>query len=116
MLRWGFPSGVSPFYHFFVENHFERLPLNPQRQLEFRIPGGKADMFDSLTGEVFEIEPVGNEDEGAGQVRRYVAELAAAGERKQLTPVWFGIARFHWNDIRWKPGGNAPPGWGTQKI
>jgi RHS repeat-associated protein len=82
MYRWRFSS--DPIYHQAIENEYASrnfgimgLFLNPIKQLEYTIPGvGKRpDMFNSLTGDVFEIEPINNIREGQRQVLDYVALL-----------------------------------------
>jgi RHS repeat-associated protein len=88
-------------YHLLIEAHYEGtlLGLNPFRQLEYPIPGTPhrhADMFDSVTGDVYEIEPAGGFSEGVRQVKGYVADLRAAAGAGDLTGRYFGVP-YNWN-------------------
>jgi len=47
-------------YHFLIEQFYEGFPTNSSKQLEYPIPGTPfrhADMFNSVTGDIYEIEP-----------------------------------------------------------
>ncbi len=98
--RWGLTA--SP-YHEEIEDYFEGSllgTLNPSKQLEYRIPsaGGRhPDMFNSLSGDVYEIEPIGFEADGIRQVQEYVSDLLNAARNGELKGTYFGVARYDWN-------------------
>ncbi|MCI0526643.1 MAG: RHS repeat-associated core domain-containing protein [Nitrospira sp.] len=57
---WGYPTGINNWYHYRIELHYEgAYGVNPDKQLEFTIPGfgTRVDMFNSRSGDVYEIEP-----------------------------------------------------------
>ena len=96
MWRWW--AGPRP-YHFLVENYYEGSPLNPSKQLEYPIPGTPhrhPDMFNSVTGDVYEIEPWFSQSTGAAQVTEYVVDLLAAAGRGALAGKYLGIP-YNWN-------------------
>jgi RHS repeat-associated protein len=114
MYRWGVTFDIPP-YHFLIENWYEQLPLvNPNKQIEYHIPntGGRhADMFNSVTGDVYEIEPWNNFAEGARQVTDYVQDLQRARRLKSLVG-WYGGIQYDWNNTIFRPGMGRlwPPG------
>jgi len=111
-IRWAMPGGPQPWYHMVVEDHYEfGYPAGGSpfgfffKQLEYRIPAGlgagrRPDMFNSLTGDVYEVEPVYNTRPPHGQVQAqaYVDWLNdAAGIRAlEVIPIWGGQVN-NWN-------------------
>jgi hypothetical protein len=76
------------------------LPTNPNKQLEFYIPGTPRrhpDMFNSLLGDVYEIEPWFLESHALPQVQGYVFDLLSAAGRGDLTKKYLGIIPTNWN-------------------
>lgn len=121
MWRWGLPSSL---YHILVENHYEGTAMgyyNPMKQLEYRIPGigGKnkwhrVDMFNSFTGEVYEVEPwfLANSNapgHGVQQAAQYVLELGFARDR--LFGDYIDGSQYNWGNVPFHLGtGNDWPG------
>jgi len=108
-IRWHFSS--DPLYHQQIEDEYGHRGFgiawfNPNKQLEYRIPGFglTIDMFNSFTGDVFEIEPVGNLQEGYEQVINYADKLNYAAENNNLP--------FTWNNTFFHSG--TPEGWGGE--
>jgi len=98
MWRWGATGSI---YHTLIEEWYEwPLPLiNPAKQLEYSIPGTpfhRPDMFNSVTGDVYEIEPWFNRASGRVQVAGYVSELLTAASAGRLLGTYFGIP-YDWN-------------------
>lgn len=102
LWRWALTSSI---YHMLVENHYEGTPgglLKPNKQLEYRIPGTRRrpDMFNSLTGDVFEVEPwflANSSRHGTSQALSYVNELMIAAAAGSLEGEYlFGIP-YNWN-------------------
>lgn len=98
MWRWWL---AEPMYHTPIENYYESMyGLNPSKQLEYPIPGTPfrhPDMFNSLTGDVYEIEPIFLVTSGGIQVRGYVNDLSfAATSNLLLGSNYFGSV-FDWN-------------------
>jgi hypothetical protein len=97
MWRWW---GTGSLYHLLIENYYEVSPLNPMKQLEFPIPltpRRHPDMFNSLTGDVYEIEPWFKRRQGAAQVVGYVNDLHRAAQTGLLTGKYLGITPYNWN-------------------
>jgi RHS repeat-associated protein len=114
MYRWGVTFDIPP-YHFLIENWYEQLPLvNPNKQIEYHIPntGGRhADMFNSVTGDVYEIEPWDKFKDGALQVTGYVQDLQRASSLKSLVG-WYAGIQYDWNNTEFRAGMGRlwPPG------
>jgi RHS repeat-associated protein/uncharacterized repeat protein (TIGR01451 family) len=106
MWRWALSSSR---YHTLVELWYERPPfLDPIRQIEYRIPNppfGRPDMFNSLTGDVYEIEPWYKYTEGVAQVLRYMNELNSARipPALLLQGTYLG-AHYDWNNTVFHEG------------
>lgn len=109
MYRWRFSS--DPIYHQAIENEYASrgfgimgLFLNPNKQLEYTIPGvGKRpDMFNSLTGDVFEIEPISNIPAGQIQLLDYVALLQL--NRGSLHGTYLGQIPYDWTSTNFHIG------------
>jgi RHS repeat-associated protein len=103
MWRWWLTPST---YHFLIENYYETFPLNSMRQLEYPIPltpWRHADMFNSATGDVYEIEPWFAKHQGAAQVVGYVADLSNAAAAEKLAGKWLGI-RYNWNGTPFRVG------------
>jgi len=97
LWRWGITPSI---YHSIIENYYEGLPTNPNKQLEFYIPGTPRhhpDMFNSLLGDVYEIEPWFLESNALPQVQGYVTDLLSAAGRGELTKKYLGIIPTDWN-------------------
>ena len=96
----------EPIYHTPIENYYELAPVNPTKQIEFHIPGTlrHPDMFNSLTGDVYEIEPVTNIGAGARQVWGYVADLSRAARGGLLDDWYLGIVPYNWNNTPFHVG------------
>ena len=91
--------------HFLIENYYESTFLgvgNPFRQIEFPIPGttyNRPDMFDIISGAIFEIEPEGLENSpnhGRSQALRYVDALIRARRNDQLNGYYLNIIYYNW--------------------
>jgi RHS repeat-associated protein len=103
LWRWRVSSGN--IYHDLVENHFEGSPFgvsNPTRQIEYTIPGigTRPDIFDVLSGAVFEIEPVylrATARHGTAQALRYAGELNAARAAGALRGTYLRVIPYSWN-------------------
>jgi RHS repeat-associated protein len=109
MYRWRFSS--DPVYHRAIENEYASrgfgtmgLFLNPNKQLEYTIPGvGKRpDMFNSLTGDVFEIEPISHILEGQKQLLNYVVLLQL--NKSSLHGSYLGQIPYDWTDTNFHLG------------
>ena len=103
LWRWYWTGSV---YHYEIEKYYEGSPFNPAKQLEYPIPGTPhrhADMFNSITGDVYEIEPWFLRNAGAVQVTGYVSDLEAAAIRGDLTDAYFGLP-FDWNQTLFRVG------------
>jgi hypothetical protein len=88
--------------------------FDPDRQLEYPIPGFGLipDMFNSLTGEVYEIEPlfpIRSIYKGHIQVLNYISLLNYASTMGKLEGNYLGIP-YNWNGRPFFEGGRA--GWG----
>ena len=111
LWRWGLSSSI---FHDLIENQYEGTALglaNPIKQLEYRIPSTtpkntwhKIDMFNSITGAVYEIEPwtlaySTSPNHGAQQALRYVLELDSVKNRlvgnHNGIPYNWSLAPFH---------------------
>lgn len=117
--RWS----TDPLYHQRIENEWiSRSGLfvfDPNRQLEYTIPGIgiRPDMFNSLTGEVYEIEPlnpINNIYDGYVQVLGYIAALNDASIMGQLDGHYLGIP-YNWNVRAFMEGGRSGWGWKYRK-
>ena len=106
LWRWALSTGV---YHNFIEPFYEgtRLGLgNPSKQLEYSIPhvGTRPDMFNSVTGDIYEIKPWFQQAAAAIQVQAYRTGLlaaAATGSLQGISP--FGIP-YNWNSTPFRVG------------
>jgi RHS repeat-associated protein len=100
MWRWRVSSGS--IYHDLIENHYEGTPgglANPDKQLEYTIPSirRRPDMFNSVIGDVYEIEPWFKAYEAAPQAYGYVTDLTQATQRENgLVGSYRGIP-YDWN-------------------
>jgi RHS repeat-associated protein len=95
-------------YHFLIEAYYEGslFFINPIRHLEYPIPGTPRrhpDMFDSVTGAVYEIEPCYSRSEGLGQVKDYVADLLRAKAMGALKGRHL-LGRYDWNSTPFHVG------------
>jgi RHS repeat-associated protein len=94
--RWYLTS--SP-YHFLIEQYYEGLPTNPLKQLEFPIPGTPyrhPDMFNSLLGDIYEIEPWYLQSTAPIQVNGYITDLISASGSGELSGSYIGVP-YNWN-------------------
>jgi RHS repeat-associated protein len=100
LWRWALTGST---YHFLIENYYQGNIFNPNKQLEYWIRSAhrRVDMFNSLTGDVYEIEPTGKQAEGASQVIDYVSLLQTAAAAGQLKGVYdrlpFYRQEYNWN-------------------
>jgi RHS repeat-associated protein len=111
MWRWADAAFV---YHRVIEDYYALTPENPYRQLEYPIPGTphhRPDMFDSETGDVYEIKAWFEQAQGVVQVKMYVAELLAAATRGELAGEKLGRA-YNWNSTPFHPGTRI--NWGAE--
>jgi RHS repeat-associated protein len=103
---WRIPS--DPIYHFPIEiayasrgGYGDMVGLNPNKQLEYTIRGAalRPDMFNSLTGDVYEIEPIYNLNEldSRQQVTDYIVSLNNMRKNGKLSGVWNGYVPYDWN-------------------
>jgi hypothetical protein len=108
LWRWALTSSI---YHFLIENYYEGTfgLANPFRQLEYRIPvsGTRVDMFDTLTGAVFEIEPwflaySTSPRHGAQQALNYVLQLNAS--RNNLRGTYYDGTPYDWRYATFRLG------------
>ena len=102
LWRWWLPSDF--LYHLPIEDHYKQIILNPSKQLEFPIPGTgfrHPDMFNSMTGDVYEIEPIFLKGNGMRQVIGYVGVLNIAAAAGRLNDAYngryLGIFSYDWN-------------------
>ncbi|NMC13397.1 MAG: hypothetical protein GYA34_11015 [Chloroflexi bacterium] len=89
----------DPIYHMIIENYYGLAGGHPYKQLEYPIPNKPLripDMFNSKTGDVYEIEPIYLKSQGKIQVKDYVYDLAAAGEVGLLEGT-YGFFKYNWN-------------------
>jgi RHS repeat-associated protein len=96
LWRWRLPGNI---YHLFIEQYYEGVPTNPTKQLEFPIPGTPfrhPDMFNSVLGDVYEIEPWYLQSMGSIQVNGYVTDLQVASRIGSLSGSYFGNP-YNWN-------------------
>jgi hypothetical protein len=105
LWRWWSSSSL---YHIIIEQYYEGFPTNPTKQLEFPIPGTPfrhPDMFNSVLGDVYEIEPWYLESAALGQINGYVTDLSAASSGGRLKGIYplFGQA-YDWNRTPFKVG------------
>jgi RHS repeat-associated protein len=107
MWRW---RGSGNIYHDLVEFYYEGVwGGSPVKQLEFTIPGGggRVDMFNAHTGDVFEVEPIilaflpGH---GVHQTVRYVNSLNNAANNDRLRGYYLGTYYYDWNGTSFHPG------------
>jgi RHS repeat-associated protein len=121
-LRWNAVTGANPWYRTQVEDYYmlhsgDWVDLLI-KQLEYSIPAGsgtgrKPDMFNSLTGDVYEVEPVylmDNPNHGQAQAVQYVDWLLeAASDRWRALPTdpipgGQGRAVIDWNEAPYHLG------------
>jgi hypothetical protein len=103
MWRWWATSSI---YHTLIEAHYEVSPLNESVQLEYPIPGTPfrhPDMFNAMTGDVYEIESCLSRATGVAQVEGYVADLLAAAGRGDLAGEYYGTP-YNWNSTPFRVG------------
>jgi RHS repeat-associated protein len=124
---WRVPGGgVSPG-HAFVEVAYElrgniNVPgFNPNRQIEYTIPRSgrrRPDMFNSLTGAVFEVEPIylmNSPSHGQNQAQQYVTLLKNAANSNSLSGYFTRLGPpefFNWGSASYRLGVGLD--WGQQ--
>jgi len=99
-------------YHWEVENYYEGTlfgTMNPSKQLEYTIPGTRRrpDMFNSVTGDVYEVEPwflAHSSHHGVTQANSYVVDLITASQRHLLSGSYAGIVQYDWNSTAFHLG------------
>jgi RHS repeat-associated protein len=82
--RWMYSSSG---YHNIIESYYQGLQFST-KQLEFPIPGTpfrRADMFNSVSGDIYEIEPWYLQAAALPQTNGYVADLSRAAARRALS-------------------------------
>ena len=102
-------------YHMPIEDYYEAMyGFNPSKQLEYPVPGTPfrhPDMFNSLTGDVYEIEPILLIASGAIQVQGYVADLSIAAQANLLLGNHLLGGDYDWNQTPFHIGlGSDWPG------
>ena len=105
---WRWPNPVH-LYHRWIEDHYAgNNPLNFTKQLEYTIPGTgttrHADMFNSLTGDVWEIEPWYLANTGQAQALGYVTDLNFASGTGLLQGQYLGFFPYNWNGTQFRLG------------
>jgi hypothetical protein len=94
--RWWLTPSI---YHFLIEQYYEGVPINPTKQLEYPIPYTPfrhPDMFNSMLGDIYEIEPWYLQSAALPQVTGYITDLLSAAGSGRLSGTYFG-ASFDWN-------------------
>jgi RHS repeat-associated protein len=117
LWRWWMPS--DKIYHLPIENYYMGADI-ANRQLEYPIPltpFRHPDMFNSSTGDVYEIEPIYLVPGGVAQVMGYVNDLNNAALAQQLKGPFYDWNRtvFHIGIFDW-PGKYRAPFQGSPVI
>jgi hypothetical protein len=108
MWRWWL---AEPMYHMPIEDYYEAMfGLNPGIQLEYKIPGTPfrhPDMFNSVSGDVYEIEPIFLKLVGATQVQGYVADLNLAAQANLLVGIHLLGGNYDWHRTHFNIGSGS---------
>jgi RHS repeat-associated protein len=115
--RWLWP-GYRHRWHAAVGDWYMGVSVF-RKQLEFRIPKVnvnnskywlKVDMFNSLTGDTWEIEPVNlanTPGHGVDQTIQYRDELNIAAKHRLLDGYFAGVFHYDWNNVKFRLGKRA---------
>ena len=106
--RWRLTSSI---YHLTIENFYEGTPFNPSKHSEYTIPSfwTRPDIFNSVTGALFEIEPwflANSTSHGVSQAMKYVVQMNMASDTNLLEGKYFGIP-YNWNETTFRLGLNS---------
>lgn len=94
--RWWLSGNI---YHTMIEPWYEGSLTNPSKQLEIPIPltpFRHPDMFNSILGDIYEIEPWYLQSAAFPQVLGYRADLWVAARQGSLMETYLGIP-YNWN-------------------